>query len=757
MQKSVYDKKTDLKTVIFTFRDLLIPMVFTYLSAGISLFERDIFMGTALSVSMIFYDRRYILCPFVMFVSCVRKGDIITSVMAGISTFLTVSSSALLRKKGSLFSACSSFVITFAGSLCAYRLFSLNDGFIINSLISSSAAFISSAVFSTALQSFSSFLASGKISAREELSCLICVSLMAISSGNISFRYADLSAVAIMTAISVFSVRDKKRCMQTGFIYSLLSALLSGKGAADVVMIATFSFCAALLSEYKLSVSYAGSLLGMLTASSLFGIPPGNYLPEWIISSAVSFGIVGYIKNKAVKEEAVLSENMISSSVSTILSDEISLSKAALRCISDGVVINDDESDLYKQISRVVVTKVCMKCENYPVCWLERGEQTFSEFKCSISSIDGKVDMADFGSLCDEEKRKSLSKAVREEYLSLRLQSDSKNKIVRFMRIYKNQITCLCDMLDCISDTINRNLGYYTSSSLGLMSLFRENGIFPHDVVLSTDLSGNMKAVLSIKEPLLEGAIKRDVINILSAFTGRMFTYSYSKEPSGEGEYIYVYEEDFGRCLKFAVSSRYKEGEELSGDSILIKNFSHRQLAVICDGMGSGEEAALRSRKVVKMLDGLLTAGYDHERAVELINSVLTFGEESEVFTTLDMLLYDRKTSEAVFLKAGAESCYIKRNDEIIKIKSETLPIGILESTHTNSLKMQLEKGDYVYLFSDGLVSAAGYDEEFIKTLILRNSYRYPQKVADGILSSALELSGGKAQDDISVIVGKLR
>ncbi len=760
MQKTDYDRKNLHIKLLTKAAKYFLSAQITYLFSALNLFENDLSLSVGFVMSLSFYDRKFLGLGFVIALCAAVNGDVVFMSMAAISVFIMMVLCAVSKRSGDLAASIASAAVSFSSSFVTYSIFSLSDGYLLTGVICSAMSFIAASIFSRSLSVMASRRDHSRFTGWEEICFLASLSLIIISTKEIKIPGINIPIAVTAAAVMYFGKVLPDRCLPFAFLCSSLSVIFLDMDLSTIIIVCSLGFVAVFWGNMKRSLYFAACCSGIIGMCAVLGLYVGDYLWECIFAVPLTCGIT-FTENKlGIFAKPVMESKQISlsDSMDIMLSNEISLNKNALRCIRDNVNLDESESDIYRDICRIAITEVCMQCENYPICWLECGEETFEKFVSDIDAITGeRIQKGNFNRLCDEDRKDALSRIIQYTFLSLRSQQDYKSKISRFLRIYRSQISYLCDMLDTVNMTIRKNLGFYSEASDEMLSLMNDISKDICDVVLTSDSSGGLRAVIKADLPLGDNTLRRDIRDVLKQYTKRNFAYSYVKEPSGNEKYLYVYEEEYERNLKVGSCCQAKEGEDISGDSILIKDFSHMQLCAICDGMGSGADAGKRSRKVINMLDGLLSAGYDYQNVVELINCVLTFGGDTEIFTTLDMLLFDRKTSSAVFFKAGAESAYIKRGEEIIKIKSETLPIGILESTHAKAVTMTLCKGDYVYMFSDGLLSTFGYNEEYIRTLISNSDFRFPQKIADNILKCALDAAGGIAKDDISVIVCKLR
>ena len=135
---------------------------------------------------------------------------------------------------------------------------------------------------------------------------------------------------------------------------------------------------------------------------------------------------------------------------------------------------------------------------------------------------------------------------------------------------------------------------------------------------------------------------------------------------------------------------------------------------VLSDGMGSGEAACRESTLVVELLEELLGAGFPEKTAIQMINTTLVIGREEIHYSTVDMTVFDLYTGECEIIKAGASSTFIKKKDSVEHLSSTSLPIGVMNHIEIDSVKRQLEDGDFVIMVTDGVLDAlpvggAGY------------------------------------------------
>ncbi len=209
--------------------------------------------------------------------------------------------------------------------------------------------------------------------------------------------------------------------------------------------------------------------------------------------------------------------------------------------------------------------------------------------------------------------------------------------------------------------------------------------------------------------------------------------------------------------LECAKKSMSKKGERVNGDSIsFFEKDDGYFYSLICDGMGSGRDAALTSRLASVFLEKVLTCTDDKKVTLEMLNSML-IAKNDECFTTLDLIEIDLFDMKASFIKAGAAPSFIVRGDRVYKINSATLPAGIIEKLSAEETKISIRPGDVIVMLSDGITDSgdsSAEDNPWLTELITSLSKESPSDLCDKLLGEALTRFG--ASDDMSVAALKV-
>lgn len=211
--------------------------------------------------------------------------------------------------------------------------------------------------------------------------------------------------------------------------------------------------------------------------------------------------------------------------------------------------------------------------------------------------------------------------------------------------------------------------------------------------------------------------------------------------------------------LTVATASCPKQEGGISGDSAsFLETESGISVIALSDGMGSGIAAREESKSAIELLEQFIEAGFEKELAINMINSVLLLRSAQEKFATLDICTVNLYTAKAEFMKMGAAAAYILRDGKIIAIRSQTLPVGILQNVSMEKNDILLKDNDIVLLMTDGVMEAVTEEQEDVVwlTSLFETFYsNNPQDVADYILQQAQKKAKEYKRDDMTVIAGR--
>ncbi len=217
----------------------------------------------------------------------------------------------------------------------------------------------------------------------------------------------------------------------------------------------------------------------------------------------------------------------------------------------------------------------------------------------------------------------------------------------------------------------------------------------------------------------------------------------------GEGAALLVGERERIRVSYARRQMRARGESRFCGDSLRVfTNKDNRFYALISDGMGSGREAAETSEICAGFVEGMLTSGRMNPEILSSLNGFLCARQGAECSATVDMLELDLISGEATFFKSGAAATYVYREGSLFKLRSGTMPIGILSEVEIKSFGFELSVGDVVVMMSDGVTG--GREEcPWLFDLLRQNLEGSGlERTADLIMKYAV---GNGSEDDITL------
>lgn len=229
---------------------------------------------------------------------------------------------------------------------------------------------------------------------------------------------------------------------------------------------------------------------------------------------------------------------------------------------------------------------------------------------------------------------------------------------------------------------------------------------------------------------------------------------------------------------RFRFAYAFQPCDELAGDSLNVFPLDEGRVGLyLLDVSGHGVPASLLS---VTLSQFLLpnteqssfvkrrierSPGYEIVRPAEVASQLnqrfLMDGENAQYFTTVYGIL-DLRQRQFRFISAGHPGLAYAASRKACEVRTDPgFPIGWLEEADWEEHTMSLEAGDRIYLYSDGVIEATGENEEQFGSQrlcsLVEDAKRVPlQESVTSLLEAVIDWSGGKTEDDISVLAVEL-
>ncbi len=135
---------------------------------------------------------------------------------------------------------------------------------------------------------------------------------------------------------------------------------------------------------------------------------------------------------------------------------------------------------------------------------------------------------------------------------------------------------------------------------------------------------------------------------------------------------------------------------------------------VIADVSGKGIPAALNMIKAKTMLKGISSNITDPGKVLTSLNTTFIDNNKLDMFVTIWFGIVEISTGKLTYANAGHEDLIIyKKNTgyDILKTK-HNLPIGALNNSTYENNSITLDKGDKIFIYTDGVTEAININEK---------------------------------------------
>lgn len=358
----------------------------------------------------------------------------------------------------------------------------------------------------------------------------------------------------------------------------------------------------------------------------------------------------------------------------------------------------------------------------------------------------------------DCNKKEELANGLEEIYRNIKVMNFLKQKELedsnKMAKTYKE----LSSILRNVSKNIKASILVKDDIQLNLRNELKLAGYFVYEDEYVNNLDNFEYTFVTNILTNIEKQ-KKEIISIIEQITNNKVTVKLilnsSKTEKSKIKIVSIPKYE----LKTTVISHTKDESEVTGDSYLILElYDKKQAVIISDGASSGKDAKSSSMLVINTLEKLISSGFEMEKSIEIINSIMKLKEEGK-YATLDMCVFDLNLCELNLIKIGAAPTYIL--DEMSKvtvINKENAPLGINENSENLNIIQKLKENYIVIQISDGVLSEEfDINNNFITTYLKSvDQKRNIKQIAEDLNKLIIKSKNGKFNDDITLIVSKI-
>ena len=247
-----------------------------------------------------------------------------------------------------------------------------------------------------------------------------------------------------------------------------------------------------------------------------------------------------------------------------------------------------------------------------------------------------------------------------------------------------------------------------------------------------------------------------DIIPAAEKIIGRKMCVS--DEYRSKNGFVMKLQESLKFDYDVSIITMNKQGSEISGDSaewfVTPEGIFY---CLICDGMGTGQNANVESVRVVKLFKTLILSGFKPQSVLKIINGGMLSDGREERCVSFDCLSVDLFTGRADFIKAGAVASIVKTAGDVNIIRENSIPLGVLDIDSVPVKSLFLGGDSYIIMMTDGVADNIGdrkKGEECVGSIVKLMELKSSKEISDNIMMSAV--AEGIPKDDMLVTAIKI-
>src|SRR5918999_1292203 len=157
------------------------------------------------------------------------------------------------------------------------------------------------------------------------------------------------------------------------------------------------------------------------------------------------------------------------------------------------------------------------------------------------------------------------------------------------------------------------------------------------------------------------------------------------------------------------ITPLYQPAREVGGDFYDFHHLSEGRLGlVVGDATGKGVPAALVMSTTCGMLRAVSQASVSSSpgEMLERVNEALVPSIPPNMFVTCFYAILDPKSGDLMYANAGHDLPYLHHSGDCEELRARGMPLGLMPGMSYEEKEIELDVGEGVFFYSDGLVEA---------------------------------------------------
>jgi serine phosphatase RsbU (regulator of sigma subunit) len=208
------------------------------------------------------------------------------------------------------------------------------------------------------------------------------------------------------------------------------------------------------------------------------------------------------------------------------------------------------------------------------------------------------------------------------------------------------------------------------------------------------------------------------------------------------------------------ISPLYQPAREVGGDFYDFHHLSGGRLGlVVGDATGKGVPAALVMSTTCGMLRAVSQASVSSSpgEMLERVNEALVPSIPPNMFVTCFYAILEPKSGSLTYANAGHDLPYLHRNGDAEELRARGMPLGLMPGMGYEEKEIELDVGEGVFFYSDGLVEAHDPKGEmfgFPRLRVLIAQHGEERVLGDFLMEELYSFvgEGWEQEDDITLL-----
>ncbi|HZK07801.1 MAG TPA: SpoIIE family protein phosphatase [Bacteroidales bacterium] len=217
---------------------------------------------------------------------------------------------------------------------------------------------------------------------------------------------------------------------------------------------------------------------------------------------------------------------------------------------------------------------------------------------------------------------------------------------------------------------------------------------------------------------------------------------------------------NFCENRNFNIAATLKPALQIGGDFYDFFDVNeHTVCFAMGDVAGKGIPAALFMAIALTLTRSAAYATQSLSKIVGRINDILVSQNENAVFTTFFIGLLDTRTGAINFCNAGHNYPYLLQQGELYEVKATHGPaLGVVDQVSYKTGKLQMNAGDKLVLYTDGVTDAENsenifFSKENLELVLTSDGAADIRELLHGLMQQLKKFTGNQPpSDDITVM-----